>query len=112
MSLLFTDASDLHHIAHHIRSHADELRRRASGLAARAGSARWQSHAASAFRDRVHAVCAAQRSCADRLDAAARALERHADRVHAHIQALEHLPGAVAAGGAHLAQRVIHSLGL
>jgi uncharacterized protein YukE len=102
MSLLFEDASELHAIAHRIRSHADALRTRATELAARADNAHWHSPGSAVFRDRVRQVTTAMRSAAGRLDDAAAALDRHADRVHHVARQLELLAAGPVAEGAQL----------
>lgn len=79
--MVLSDAAALEAVARRINGHADDLRRRASRLAAAAEGVRWQSTAAAAFRRDVHDLACRFRRSAGEVDDAARALRQHAAAV-------------------------------
>ena len=101
MSALVETPSDMHRIARHVRDHAEDLRRRAAQLSARAEQTHWYSPAARDFRGEVAGLVHQMHTAAGRLDAAAHALDRHASRV-----------SAVVGAPAHLARQAVSWLGL
>jgi hypothetical protein len=95
------DPGALDALARHISAHADDLRSRASRLAAAADGVRWHSTAAGAFRADARGLAGDLRRGATRVDDAAHAMRRHAATVR-HVQAViggaEHAAAAAARG--------------
>jgi hypothetical protein len=79
----FESAGVLPTIADGVRAHSDTLRAVAVRLMIVAATTRWQSAAASAFRNRAHDAALALRVGADRLDEAAELIDRHSVAVDA-----------------------------
>ena len=78
---LLPDAAAIEAVARRIGGHADDLRSRASRLAAAAEGVRWHSTAAVAFRGEVHDLACRFRRAAYEVDEAAHALQQHAAAV-------------------------------
>jgi uncharacterized protein YukE len=85
-------------LARQARSRADQLRQRARSLGAAVATMRWESVAATGFRDDADGLLADLRRCADRADHLAEALDRHADVIRTAEAALAHAANAVRAG--------------
>jgi hypothetical protein len=105
---MLLDTAALETAARHISSHADDLRRRASRLAAAAEGVRWHSRAATAFRTDVRDLTVALRRAAGEVDDTAHALRRHAAaarRAEAVARAAERAAAAAVHG-------IRHALGL
>ncbi len=119
---LLPDPAALETAARHIRGHADDLRGRASRLAAAAETVRWHSPAASAFRGDVRGLASAFRRAAAQIDDAADALRRHAGAVRRAedvIRAAEQAARSVerstrnaVQGAMHAGKDLAHALGL
>lgn len=116
---LLCDPAALDALARHISGHADDLRVRASRLAAGAEAVRWHSTAAHAFRGDVRGLAVDMRRGANEVDEAAQALRRHAAavrRVQQAIAAAEHAAAAAARGLEHAGRAAIggvaHLVGL
>jgi uncharacterized protein YukE len=69
-------------LARRVAERADELRDRARTMTAAAGSMRWESLAANAFRDDIAALATALRRSADRFDEVAQALRHQSAGIH------------------------------
>jgi uncharacterized protein YukE len=99
------DAAALEAVARRIGGHADDLRSRASRLAATAEGVRWHSTAAAAFRGEMHDLACRFRGAADEIDDAAHALRQHAAAVRrgeAVVRAAERTAIAAVHGVAHI----------
>jgi uncharacterized protein YukE len=99
------DTAALDAVARHIGGHADDLRRRASRLAAAAEGVRWHSTAAAAFRNEVHDMAWRFRRTAGEVDDAALALRQHAAavrRAEAVVRAAERTATTAIHGVAHV----------
>lgn len=73
-----TPSADLLRIAAAVHAQADVLRAVSVRITIVSATTRWQSAAASRFRERVRASALAMRASAARLDDAAELIERHA----------------------------------
>jgi uncharacterized protein YukE len=99
------DTAALEAAARHIGGHADDLRSRASRLAAAAEGVRWHSTAAAVFRGDVHELACRFRRAAGEVDDAAHALRQHAAtvrRTEAVVRAAERTAMATLHGVAHV----------
>jgi len=99
------DAAALEAVARRVGGHADDLRNRASRLAAAAEGVRWRSTAATAFRGDVHDLACRFRGAAGEVDDAAHALRQHAAavrRAEAVVRAAERTATAAVHGVAHV----------
>jgi hypothetical protein len=76
-----TPSADLFAIATAVHAQADTLRTISVQIVIVSATTRWQSAAASSFRDRVRDNALSLRAAATRLDDAASLLERHAAKV-------------------------------
>jgi uncharacterized protein YukE len=99
------DPAVLEGVARHISEHADDLRARASRLAAAADHVRWHSSGADGFRGDVRHLVDAFRRAATGVDDAADALRRHAAAVR-RAEAVLRAAERVAAGAVHGAHDV------
>ncbi len=98
---VLTDPASLDAIARHVSAHAEDLRVRATRLAAAAEGVQWHSTAAQAFRADARGLTGSLRHAATQLDDAAAAMRRHAAtvrHVQAAIVAAEHTAVAAAHG--------------
>jgi uncharacterized protein YukE len=107
MSVL-PDAAALDAVARHISGHAEDLRSRASRLAAAAEGVRWHSTAAAAFRGDVHDLACRFRRAAGEVDDAAHALRQHA----AAVRRAEAVVGAAERTAMTAIHGIAHALGL
>lgn len=102
------DPAGLDTVARRISGHADDLRARASRLAAAAEAVRWRSPAAAAFRGDVRRLVLEFRRCAGEIDDAAHALHRHA----AAVRRAEAVIRAAERAAASAVHTIEHALGL
>ena len=99
------DAVSLEAVARRIGGHADDMRSRASRLAAAAEGVRWHSTAAAAFRGDVRDLACRFRRAAGEIDDAAHALRKHAAavrRAEAVVRAAERTATTAIHGIAHV----------
>jgi len=99
------DAVSLEAVARRIGGHADDMRSRASRLAAAAEGVRWHSSAAAAFRSDVRDLACRFRRAAGEIDDAAHALRKHAAavrRAEAVVRAAERTATTAIHGIAHV----------
>jgi uncharacterized protein YukE len=102
---MLPDATVLEAVARRIGGHADDLRSRASRLAATAEGVRWHSTAAAAFRCEVHDLACRFRRTAGEVDEAAHSLRQHAAavrRAETVVRAAERTAMAAVHGVAHV----------